>query len=126
LRLLLDEHLSPLIAEALRKRGHDVVAVADDPALRGMDDGELFAHAVEQRRGFVTNNVADFVLVLREWSSAGRDHYGLLLTSDESMPRARRAIRTYVEVLDRLMAANAAEDALLNQVRWPNPRDRRA
>lgn len=124
MRLLLDEHLSPLIAEALRKRGHDAVAVADDPALRSMDDDELFSRAVEQRRALLTNNVADFVLVLRDWSAAGRDHYGLLLTSDESMPRTRRAISTYVRVLDRLMAANAAEDALLNQVRWPKPPDR--
>ncbi len=48
--LLLDEMFSPDIAEELRRRGHDVIAVAADLRLRAMTDSELFALAVEQGR----------------------------------------------------------------------------
>jgi Domain of unknown function (DUF5615) len=35
-RLLLDEHYSPEIARQLRKRGHDIVAVAERADLVGL------------------------------------------------------------------------------------------
>ena len=41
MRLLLDEHYSREIAERLRERGHDVIAVKEDAALEGLDDEPL-------------------------------------------------------------------------------------
>lgn len=41
MRLLLDEHFAPLIAEVLRERGHD--AVAEMPSLRGESDERLLS-----------------------------------------------------------------------------------
>lgn len=43
--LLLDEMFSPTIAEDLRRRGHDVLAVAGDPPFRSMSDPELYEWA---------------------------------------------------------------------------------
>lgn len=59
-RLLLDEMFAPQIAEALRRRGHDVVALVADPELRALPDPEVYEWAGGQRRRVVTENVKDF------------------------------------------------------------------
>ena len=41
MKLLLDEHLSPDIAESLRDRGHDVVAVSERKEWIQLSDDEL-------------------------------------------------------------------------------------
>ncbi len=86
--LLLDEMFPPVIAEELRRRGHDVIAVAADPQLRAMSDPELFAWAAQQRRRLVTENAKDFRRLLAETAPTGA---GLLLTSSRSFPRSRQA-----------------------------------
>jgi hypothetical protein len=120
-RLLLDEHFSARIAEQLRERGHDVIATQGDLELEGADDESLLARAVAERRALLTNNVRDFVRIVHEWAEAGRDHYGVLLTSDKSMPRDREAIGRYIDALDKLLIANPADDALVNRVLWLKP-----
>ena len=40
-RLLLDEMLSPRVAEELRRAGADARAISESPALRGTSDAEL-------------------------------------------------------------------------------------
>lgn len=52
-KLLLDEHLSPDLAEALQKRGVDAIAVAGS-ALGALRDEELFARAADLGRVIVT------------------------------------------------------------------------
>lgn len=47
-RLLLDEHFAPLIAEVLRERGHD--AVAEMPSLRGESDERLLSTPARSTR----------------------------------------------------------------------------
>ena len=91
MRLLLDEMISATVAEQLRARGHDVVAVqdADLVHLRGIDDGVLFDHAVNMRRVVVTDNVADFVRCHRRRLERGEPHYGLLLFTTDTFPRHR-------------------------------------
>lgn len=56
-RLLLDEMFSPRIADELRRRGHDVVAMVADPELRALSDAAVYAWAAEQDRRVVTENV---------------------------------------------------------------------
>ena len=43
--LLLDEMLSHTIAQQLRSRGHDVMAVVEDPSLMALPDEEILAAA---------------------------------------------------------------------------------
>jgi predicted nuclease of predicted toxin-antitoxin system len=62
-RLLLDENLSPMHADTVRRLGHDAVSVLEC-GLSGADDTDVRAAAIEQRRVLVTLD-ADFGNVLR-------------------------------------------------------------
>ena len=55
--LLLDEMFSCAIAGQLRGKGHDVLAVVADPALIGLPDDQILAHATETGRALVTANI---------------------------------------------------------------------
>lgn len=121
MRLLLDEHYSPAIARGLRSRGFDVVSVAESPNLQAASDLELFAFAVAERRAVVTEDVADFVRILREHASHGDDHHGIIFTSPRSFPRSRSTIGASISALAALLGAHPADDALLNQTRWLAP-----
>jgi predicted nuclease of predicted toxin-antitoxin system len=54
LRLLLDELCPASIAEGLRARGPDAVAIVERPELRNLTDEEVFAAARTERRAVVT------------------------------------------------------------------------
>jgi hypothetical protein len=77
LRLLLDAHVSGRrIGTALRERGHDVLAVAEERGLDGCPDEELLELASTQERILVTFDAADFPRICREWLETGRSHHG--------------------------------------------------
>ena len=118
MRLLLDEHFSPEIARQLRSRRHDVQATVERPDLVSLPDHELFARMTVERRAILTNNVPDYVKLFNAALGSGQAHYGLLLSDDRSMPRARNTIGLFVRVLDEFLQAHPAEDALRNQLRW--------
>jgi predicted nuclease of predicted toxin-antitoxin system len=118
LRLLLDEMYSPQIAVQLRKQGHDVVSAGERDDLAGKSDVELFALMAAEGRAIVTNNADDFMRLFNRGLAEGTAHSGLLLTSDRSLPRAKRTIGEFVRVLDALLRECPAQDALRNQLRW--------
>ena len=100
-RLLLDEMFSPIIAKQLCERGHDVVAVADDPQLRALTDPELLAWATEHGRRIVTENVRDFrPLIVAEPTGPG-----VLFTSSRTFPRDKRRMGRLVAALDAWIIA---------------------
>jgi hypothetical protein len=116
-KLALDHHYSPTIATELRARGHDVIAVIE----RGWeeeDDEPLLALCSDESRALVTNNVGDFTLIARRWAVEGRQHSGLIFTSDASMPRSRGAIGLYVGALDKLLSSNQSGEAFVDRVHW--------
>lgn len=121
MRLLLDEHYARVIAVRLREREFDVIATQEVADLRGSDDESLLAWAVTDCRALLTNNVGHFVGIARAWASVGRQHYGLLFTSEQSMPRSRRTVGQYVKVLASLMKTEPGDDALVDQIRWLTP-----
>jgi len=118
LRLLLDEHFSPLVAEELRKRGHDVVAAAAIPELRHREDADLLAWGTSQRRALVTENAADCVRLHQLHLSRGDRHYGIVLTSPRRFPSNRAGIFPLVRALDKLLQSFQEEDALLADLQW--------
>jgi len=89
-RFLLDEMFSPAIAAELCERGHDVIAVADRPALRAKADEEIFAWASAERRWLLTENVKDFRPIMLRALPGGPSGCGLLFTSSRSFPRSRK------------------------------------
>jgi predicted nuclease of predicted toxin-antitoxin system len=121
LRLLLDEQYSPQIAGQLRDGGYDVIAVKEKTDLQGIDDEELLRRARADGRAILTNNVSDFVVLLRDWTRQGEEHAGMIFTSDESMPRSRGTIGLYLNQLSELLDANPADDAFRNRVEWLTP-----
>lgn len=58
--LLLDEHYSEEIAQALREQDYDVTSVVSSTELRGKSDEEIFKYAAENGRRIVTENIKDF------------------------------------------------------------------
>lgn len=117
MRLALDHHYATAIAVQLRHRGHDAVA-AVERGWEAEDDEDLLVLCSHEERALLTNNVADFVMLARIWDTIGASHYGLVFTSDASMPRSRATIGRYVEALDDLLTAHPKDDAIFEQVHW--------
>ena len=118
MKLLLDEHYSPKIAEELRNRGHDVDSVKERDELKGVGDRELWSRAAAEGRVLVTENVADFVPLVRETLAGGDPVVGVVFTSPRSLPRSRATIGTYVAQLDALLQQRSADVALPGGVHW--------
>jgi predicted nuclease of predicted toxin-antitoxin system len=117
-KLLLDEHYSRRIAEELRAAGHDVYSVQERQDLRGLEDRALLTQASAEGRALMTENVGDFMPLVREAAAAGDRHMGVILTSPRSLPRGIGTIGVYVERLDEFLRERPAEDALTDQVHW--------
>lgn len=122
MRLALDEHYSSVIAARLRERGHDVISVHDRPGLEGLKDWQLFPLLAAERRAILTENWADYQEEMRTAAGAGRDHYGVVFTSRNQLPRGKGTIGLFIRVLDDFLARHPDDDALLNDYRWvPEP-----
>ena len=117
--LLLDEMFSPEIAAELVQRGHDVVAVAADPALAGLPDDQVLAWAAEQHRCLVTENVKDFEVLRRQAVAQGNAHPGLLYSGPRRFPRDRRFLGALVTALDEVLTAERVP--VENEVSWLSP-----
>jgi predicted nuclease of predicted toxin-antitoxin system len=106
LKLLLDEMHAPLAADALRADGHDVVAVAATPALRGTSDEDLLTYAAAHGLIIVTENVVDFAAIASAWAMEGRPHAGLIFTSPKRFNRATLAYPGNLMVALRALLGN--------------------
>ncbi|HEV7667372.1 MAG TPA: DUF5615 family PIN-like protein [Thermoanaerobaculia bacterium] len=107
MKLLLDEHYPPSVAEHLRERGHDAVSVQEEPDLRGMTDPDLFAEAQRRARAVLTENVSDFMMLAAEYRSRHLAHWGLVLTSNRTFPRGKSTtVGALVKALDELLRAD--------------------
>ena len=121
MKLCLDEHYSPKIADELRDRGHDVYAVSERLELRMLSDRELWSHVQSEHRGLLTENVGDFIPLVHEAVTAGEDHWGVVFSSSHSMPRGAETIGVFVQRLDELLKSNPKEDDFRNGVHWLQP-----
>lgn len=116
MRLLIDEMYSPAIAEQLRARGHDAIAVHDATGLGGLSDIALLTWAHDHGRAIVTENVADFLTLHADRLQSGERHSGIILASNAAYPRARAStVGELVNALDRLLTR---VDRLDTDVRW--------
>jgi predicted nuclease of predicted toxin-antitoxin system len=121
-RLLLDEMISWRIAAELRGSGHDVVAVKRDrPRLESRFDPLVLTAAVAEQRAVVTNNVRDYRQAHERMRARGDDHYGIVYTHDDTLPRSKVAFPLWIAVLEELLRARSAVDALLNREHHLHP-----
>jgi predicted nuclease of predicted toxin-antitoxin system len=119
-KLALDHHYSPAIARELRDRGFDAIAISE----RGwqvLSDAALLAACADESLVLLTNNVPDFVALARDWQGQGRQHAGLIFTSDATMPRNVAWIGAYVTALGLVFVANPDVDSLSDRVIWLSP-----
>lgn len=91
--------LPAAIAEGLRAKGIDAIAVQETPAMRGIPDHEVFVAAQLESRCVVTLDVEDFLPIEAAWRAEhDRPHAGLILVS------ARAAARSRSRLIGRLVA----------------------
>ena len=109
IQLLLDEHIWVGLSEALTQRGYDVIHL-NDTGQRGIDDEPLLVFATAQGRAVLTYNIRHFVPLVRLWYEAGREHAGVILSTQLPPGELLRQI-------ERLLATLSA-DTLKNTVRW--------
>jgi predicted nuclease of predicted toxin-antitoxin system len=113
-RLLLDEHVSPLVARVLCEQGFDVVACGVHESLKRRADVVLFAGAPDQRRAIVTRDVADFRPLLHEAIRAGTPTYGLICLS-RAVSLRRDAAGALAARLAALLRACPEDDAIVSR-----------
>ena len=117
MKLLLDEMISWRIAEQLRSKGHDVVAVKRDrPELEQLVDPTVLAAAAAEHRAVVTSNVRDYRVVHERSLARGDTHYGIIYTYDVTLPRNRASNPLWVSTLEDFLKRHPAEDELVNRV----------
>lgn len=117
MRLLLDEHIDPVIAEQLRQRGHDVVAVAADDALRGSTDVTLIELAAKEHRAVVTYDIRGFTRLFEDRITLGLETAGIVLISPRAYP-ADKARGLLVRDLNRLLEMYPLPDGIAGRTVW--------
>jgi len=110
-KLYLNEHLSPRLAVQLRGYGFDAVS-SQEAKMLSADDEEQFAWAVGEHRAIITFNFNDFVELHQRYNSEGKEHFGIILSTAE----------TVAVLLRRLLKLmnSISVDELKNQIRWLN------
>jgi predicted nuclease of predicted toxin-antitoxin system len=104
-RWLLDEMLPPAAAEALRQRGHDARS-AREAGLTGEPDGAVLDRAVAEARIVVTEDVADYSLLIEERLGRGEPCVPVVFVRRADLP-ARGALAAHLaRRLDAWAAAN--------------------
>jgi Domain of unknown function (DUF5615) len=119
-KLMLDHHYPTAIAQQLRLRGRDVGTAAERGWHREPDEMLLTLCGAEQRT-LLTNNVGDFMAIVRNWSVSGQHHAGLIFTSDASLPRTHAAIGRYVHLLEALLDDHPDPGEFVDRIHWLGP-----
>ena len=109
IKLLLDEHVWEGLSAVLANAGYDVLHL-NHTGKRGSEDDTVLIFASEQGRAVLTYNTRHFVPLAREWYDNGREHTGVVLSSQIPQGVLLRSTRNLLNTL------TAPE--LHNSVRW--------
>lgn len=119
-RFLLDEDLSRRVAEGLRARGIDAVAVSEvHRGNRAIPDEDQLRYATEHARVLVTYNRADFQALDVQWRRKGQRHAGILWCSERIIPR--RAFGDLIRALEAVTTDEINLTGLCLPPRRPPP-----
>lgn len=112
LRLLLDEHVSPKVAEGLRRRAPSMVVHAlanwEGGNFLGQDDSACLMEAARQRLTLVTHDRRTIPLLLKTWAESGRRQGGVILVDEKTIAPAD--VGGLVQALHRLCKASGKWD----------------
>ena len=114
LRLLLDEHLSPDIAEGLRRRRKNLfvcgLAEWEGGRFLGQSDESILEAAAAQNLTLVTYDLKTIPPLLKTWMEAGRDHGGVIFVDHKTMPASDFGglIRALQNIHDKAASADWA------------------
>ena len=89
LSLLLDEQISPVVAEQIRAR-HRSIGVQSihhwrSGTLRGTPDSRVLEAAAEERLTLVTFDLKTIPSILADWTATGRAHGGVVLVDQRTI-----------------------------------------
>ncbi len=118
MRLVLDEHIDSAIAVQLRRRGHDVVAVTEQPDLAGLADADLLAWATEVGRVLVTYDARGFAPLAELRQVRDEPFAGIIFVSSRRYPQGPQSYGALVRDLAGVLEASPAPAALSGRSRW--------
>ncbi len=119
---MLDEQYSSAIAQELRRRDVDAVAIQRErPDLEGQDDEAVLRTATRERRVVVTNNVRDFARLVEEVGLRGGTHFGVIFTDDATFPRTHAGTGLIVRALAALVEGAEDDDLQDSCLYLPRP-----
>jgi hypothetical protein len=90
LRFLLDEHLSPEIADGLRRTNKSIGVSSltdwENGRFLGLPDDLILAEAAAQGLALVTYDRKTIPPLLKTWAETGLDHGGVIFIDDKTIP----------------------------------------
>jgi predicted nuclease of predicted toxin-antitoxin system len=116
-KLLLDEHISPLVVARLGSLGHDAVAVAERGGLRGASDDRIHETAAAEDRVLVTYDLRDFGSLGARMAAAAEPHPGIILVSSRRFPPSADNVGRVSDALHTLAISTGAA-GLRDRVTW--------
>ena len=103
-KLLLDEHISPAVADGLRRRNRSLTVVClaawERGAFLGQQDSVCLQHATAQQLTLVTYDRRTIPPLLKVWAEEERKHGGVIFVDEKTISQADMG--GLVECLDRL------------------------
>ena len=105
LKLLLDEHVAPAVADGLHRRHRSLIVVClaewENGAFLGQSDSAYLQHAVAQALTLVTYDRRTIPPLLKVWGEEGRKHSGVIFVDEKTIPP--EDIRGLVRALNDLL-----------------------
>ena len=87
LKLLLDEHISPVVADGLRRRNRQLVVFCltdwEDGEFLGRQDSACLKRATAQGLTLVTYDRRTIPPLLKTWGEEGRKHGGVIFVDEK-------------------------------------------
>jgi predicted nuclease of predicted toxin-antitoxin system len=91
IKLLLDENIWLGLTDALTERGFDVIHIISED-LRQIDHEAVMELAAKQGRAVLTYNVRDFAPLVAIWYETGKEHAGVILSTQLSQGELLRQV----------------------------------
>jgi Domain of unknown function (DUF5615) len=92
LKLLLDEHISPGVAQSMRRRDRKIVVVAmvdwEEGNFLGQEDSACLQEAANQKLTLVTYDRRTIPPLLKDWAEEGRPHAGVIFVDEKTISPA--------------------------------------